>query len=122
MRQRWTRSRTDVGGRDGRRQSARRTTGGSEQPRDDRDGLGQACDARGARIEREPRLLVFRLHVPGAQSELDASLSTSSVAASRAVSTGWRKSLLRTPVPTRNHVVAAAAVASAGNGASRSTR
>ena len=46
----------------------------------------------------------------------------STAAASRATSTGWRRSLFRTFVPTRSCFVASAAIASAGTGAMRSVR
>ena len=46
-----------------------------EQPFDDHDRLGQALDSGASRIEAQPSLVVFGLHVPGAEAELQPSVA-----------------------------------------------
>ena len=84
------------------------TSGGdlftAEQTLDEGEGLGQPLDPDASRVEGQPRLFIFGLHCmcPAPKPSWSRpSVSRSTVAASRAISTGRRNSLLRTLVPDR---------------------
>src|SRR5262249_31013825 len=78
-----------------------------KQPLDKPYGSGEAFDPSPTRVKADPELVVLRLHKPRPQAELRRpSVKRSTVAASRATSTGCRKSLFSTWVPIRRCVVA----------------
>ena len=76
----------------------------------DLDRLLHACEANPGRIEGDPCRLVLGARPAGPESDLEAALGERSIVASSwASTTGFRRSLLRTNVPIRRSVAAAAA-------------